>query len=58
MCVHMLAGACGGQVSKSPGAGVTDGCCNQTGAAQSGCWEPNSGLLEEQDMLLTVEPSL
>ena len=32
---------------------ITDGC-----EAPCGCWELNSGLLEEQSVLLTTEPSL
>ena len=32
---------------------ITDGC-----EPPSGCWELNSGSLEEQAMLLTSEPSL
>ena len=32
---------------------VTDGC-----EPPCGCWELNSGPLEEQAMLLTTEPSL
>jgi hypothetical protein len=31
----------------------TDGC-----EPQCGCWELNSGPLEEQSVLLTIEPSL
>lgn len=37
----------------SPEAGVTDSC-----ELSFGCWDPNSGLLEEQPVLLTAEPSL
>jgi hypothetical protein len=32
---------------------ITDGC-----EPPCGCWELNSGLLEEQSVLLTAEPSL
>ena len=32
---------------------IADGC-----ESPCGCWELNSGLLEEQTMLLTAEPSL
>jgi hypothetical protein len=32
---------------------ITDGC-----ELPCGCWELNSGLLEEQSVLLAVEPSL
>jgi hypothetical protein len=32
---------------------ITDGC-----EAPCGCWELNSGPLEEQSVLLTAEPSL
>jgi hypothetical protein len=30
----------------------------QPGVTQFGCWEPNSGPLEEQEVLLTTKPSL
>jgi hypothetical protein len=32
---------------------ITDGC-----EPPYGCWDLNSGLLEEQSVLLTAEPSL
>jgi hypothetical protein len=32
---------------------ITDGC-----EPPCGCWDLNSGLLEEQSVLLTTEPSL
>lgn len=38
----------------TPGARVTDGC----EPPPYGCWEPNLGPLQEQQMLLTAEPSL
>ena len=41
----------GGSV-RSPGTGVIDGC-----EPPCGCWESNLGPLEEQQMLLTAEPS-
>ena len=37
----------------SPGIGVTDSC-----ELSCGCWELNLGPLEEQPVLLTIEPSL
>ena len=37
---------------RAPGL-ITDGC-----KLPCGCWELNSGPLEEQAMLLTAEPSL
>ena len=37
----------------SPGTGVTDSC-----ELPYGCWELNSGFLEEQPVLFTAEPSL
>ena len=39
--------------SDTPEEGITDGC-----EPPCGCWEMNSGPLEEQSMLLTAEPSL
>jgi hypothetical protein len=41
------------KVSGPPWAGVTDNC-----DPTCGCWELNQGLLEEQPMLLTTEPTL
>ena len=38
---------------RSLGTGVTDSC-----EQPCGCWELNLGPLEEQEMLLTTEPSL
>ena len=38
---------------RSPGTGVIDSC-----DLLCGCWELNSGPLEELPMLLTTEPSL
>jgi hypothetical protein len=38
---------------RSPGTGVTDGC-----EPPCGCWEFNSGRMEEQPVFLTVDPSL
>ena len=38
---------------RSHGNTVTDGC-----EPQRGCWELNSGLLEEQPVYLTGKPSL
>jgi hypothetical protein len=38
---------------KRASAPITDGC-----EPQCGCWELNSGPLEEQPVLLTAEPSL
>ena len=38
---------------KCPATGVTDSC-----ELPYGCWELNSGPLEEQPVLLTTEPSL
>jgi hypothetical protein len=37
---------------RSPGTGATEGC-----KSLAGCLEQNSGPLEEQSMLLTIEPS-
>jgi hypothetical protein len=37
---------------RSPGTGVTDGC-----ELPCGFWEPNSGLLHEQERFLIVQPS-
>ena len=42
----------GGQKKKAPDL-ITDGC-----EPPCGCWELNSGPLEEQAMLLNAEPSL
>jgi hypothetical protein len=39
--------------SETPGTGVTGGC-----EPPWGCWELNTGPLEEQPVLLTTEPSL
>ena len=38
---------------RSPGTGVTNSC-----ELPCGCWDLNLGLLEEQPVLLTAEPSL
>ena len=38
---------------RTSGTGVMDGC-----RLPCGCWELNSGPLEEQPVLLTTEPSL
>lgn len=57
VCMHTCTGACEDR-SLVSGAGPTDGCCTQTGAAQPGCWEAKPVPLEEQDILGTVEPSL
>ena len=38
---------------KYPGTGITESC-----ELPCGCWELNPGLLEEQSVLLTPEPSL
>jgi hypothetical protein len=45
--VHLFEGA------RSPGTEVTDSC-----ELPCGCWELNLGPLEEQPVLLTMEPSL
>lgn len=39
--------------ARSPKTGVTDEC-----QSPSGCWKSNPGVLEEQQVLLIVEPSL
>ena len=49
VCLHVY--LCEGV--RSPGTGVTDSC-----ELQCRCWELNLGPLEEQLVLLTVEPSL
>ena len=41
-----------GESVRCPGTGVTDSC-----ELPCGCWELNSGPLEEQPVLLTAEPS-
>lgn len=40
------------EVTESPTAGLTAGC-----KPFSRCWEPNPGLLQEQQMLVSTEPS-
>jgi hypothetical protein len=50
-----MPGACGGHKrvgTRSPGPGFTHGC-----QLPHECWEWNSGPLEEQPLVLTVEPS-
>jgi len=41
------------EMTRSPGTGVTDSC-----ELPCGCWELNSGPLQEQLVFLTTEPSL
>ena len=41
------------RVLGSPGTVITDGC-----QPPCGCWDLNSGPLEDQPVLLTTEPSL
>lgn len=41
------------RVLKSPRPGVTGAC-----EPQCGCWQPNSGSLEEEQALLATKPSL
>ena len=45
--------ACTPACQKRPSDPITDGC-----EPPRGCWEVNSGPLEEQSVLLTTEPSL
>lgn len=44
---------CVSECIRSPGTEVTNGC-----KSLYGCWEPNSGPLELQPVLFTVEPLL
>ena len=51
MCIGVLPiYVCEG--ARSPGTGAMDSC-----ERPCGCWESNLGPLEEQPVLLTVEPS-
>lgn len=52
-CATFVSGALGGQKGvRSTVTGVTDGC-----APSCSRWESNLGLLKEQPLLLTTEPS-
>lgn len=53
MCgyVHMDIGTC----RKKPEEGIRSWSYRQSWVTQGECWEPNSDLLEEQEMLLTTE---
>ena len=51
-CIHEYPGKLEEGVGFS-GTGVTGSC-----ELSCGCWKPNTGLLQEQQVLLTPEPSL